>query len=154
MASEKRFSRFLVWTLVVFAGVSLTLILGILYGILSGTMTREFYNKLEGQQTEASMILKDRLSELETQIREMSLNNTVRVSLMLGVKSQLLEVIKKQYPYSSGAFFWVQENENSEFIPELPRSFWSLRDDLRKLSRTDKMRVIRFKKFGHAINST
>ncbi len=150
MASEKRFSRFLVWTLVVFAGVSLTLILGILYGILSRTMTREFYNKLEGDQTQVSMLIKDRLSELETQIREMSLNNTVRVSLMLGVKSQLLETIKKQYPNSNGAFYWVQERKDPAFIPELPMGLWSLIPDIQRLSGTDSLRIIKFQKLGYS----
>ncbi len=150
MPSEKKFLRFLVLVLVLFTVVSLTLVLGILYGILSSTMSREFDNKLESQQAAAGMILKDRLHELETQIREMSLNNTVRVSLMLGVKSQLLEVIKKQYPNSNGAFYWVQPKQDPAFIPELPMGLWSLIPDIKKLSSTDRMRIIRFKQPGYS----
>ncbi len=150
MPSEKKFLKFLVLVLVLFTGVSLSLVLGILYGILSSTMTREFDNKLESQQAVAGMILKDRLHELETQIREMSLNNTVRVSLMLGVKSQLLEVIKKQYTNSNGAFYWVQPKEDPAFIPELPMGLWPLIPDIKKLSSTDRMRIIRFKQLGYS----
>ena len=83
IVSGKRFSRFLIYTLAVFAGVSLTLVVGILYGILSRTMTREFYHRLEVQQAEMSMDLKDRLNHLETELREMSLNNAIKIHLYL-----------------------------------------------------------------------
>ena len=94
MLSGKRFSRFLTAVLVLFVGVSLTLIVGILYGILSRTMTKEFYHRLQVQQAEVGMILQDRFKLLETKLQEMSLKNTVRVNLMLEDKSQMLELME------------------------------------------------------------
>jgi len=148
MKSEKKFSRFIAWALILFEVVSLTMVLGILFGILSGTMTREFYNKIQVQQAEVDMVLKDRLNQLETELLELSLNNAVRVSLMLGVKSQLLEVIKTQYPYSNGAFFCVVRSEFGDFFPELPKHLRPLRPVLQKLSATEHLQVIRFGNFG------
>lgn len=148
LASRKRFSRFLTWTLVLLEGVSLTLVVGILYGILSRSMTQEFYQKLRVQEAEVNMALHDRLNLLETQLRDMSLNNTVRVSLMLGVKSQLLEILEGQYPSSNGSLFLVQEEEGSAFIPALPEGLSALEPHLRKLQHEKDLQKIEFQDFG------
>lgn len=148
LASQKRFSRFLTWTLVLLEGVSLTLVVGILYGILSRSMTQEFYQKLRVQEAEVNMALHDRLNLLETQLRDMSLNNTVRVSLMLGVKSQLLEILEGQYPSSNGSLFLVQEEEGSAFIPALPEGLSALEPHLRKLQHEKDLQKIEFQDFG------
>ena len=151
MDSGKRFSRFLAWALVGFQGVSLTLVVGVLYGILSRTMTREFDNKLQAQQTEISIVLQDRLNELKTNLREISLNNAVRVSLMLGVKSQLLELMQGQYPYSDGAFFLIQERESPTLIPDLPVRLRALGPHLRRLPHKGQLQGIKFRNFGDGL---
>ena len=151
MASRKRFSRFIAWTLVIFQGVSLTLVVGILYATLSNSMDHEFYNKLQVQEKEVSMALGDRLNQLETRIREISLNNAVRVSLMLGMKNQLLELMVKQYPFANGAFFFVQERDGSTFIPELPGSLMALKPSLQKLCQKKDLQKIEFQNFGDGL---
>jgi hypothetical protein len=151
MASKKRFSRFIAWTLVVFQGVSLTLVVGILYATLSNSMDHEFYNKLQVQEKELSMVLSDRLNLLETRVREISLNNAVRVNLMLGMKNQLLELMVKQYPFANGAFFFVQEMEGSMFIPELPGSLMALKPYLQKLCQKKDLQKIEFQDFGNGL---
>jgi PAS domain S-box-containing protein len=147
MTPRKRFSRFIAWTLVVFQAVSLTLVVGILYATLSNSMDHEFYNKLQVQEKEVSMALSDRLNQLEADIRDMSLNNAVRVNLMLGMKDQLLELMIMQYPFANGAFFFIQEMEDSKFIPELPESFTALKPYLQKLSQKKDLQKIEFHNF-------
>jgi len=151
MKKEKRFSRFLVWTLIIFEGVSLALVVGVLYSILSNTMTSKFYNELEVQKAEVCMALQDRINLLKNRLRELSLNNSIRVSLMLGVKNQLLEQMKKQYPYSDGAFFCVWEKENPGFVPELPESLRALRPDLEKLLEEKRSQTISFRDFRNGV---
>jgi len=151
MASKKRFSRFIAWTLIVFEGVSLTLVVGILYATLSRSMDHEFYNKLQVQEKEVSMALSDRLNMLETRVREISLNNAVRVSLMLGIKNQLLELMVRQYPFANGSFFFVQERDGSMFIPELPGSLVALKPYLQKLVQKKDLQKIEFKNFGDGL---
>lgn len=148
MASGKRFSRFIVWTLILLQGLSLTLVLGILFGILSRTMTREFYNKIQGQQVKVREALKDRFHELEAKLRELSLNNGVRVSLMLGVRSQLHEAIKSQYPASNGADFFVHEEGDTGFIPRLPETRRRLKPHLVKLTQKDHTQIHVLLPFG------
>jgi len=149
MVREKRFSRFLVSTLIIFEGISLALVVGVLYGILSNTMTSEFYNRLEVDAAEVNMALHDRINFLKNRLRELSLNNSIRVSLMLGVKNQLLEQMKKQYPYSDGAFFCVLEKENPGFVPELPESLRGLGPNFEKLLDENRSQTISFRDFGN-----
>lgn len=149
MATEKRFSRFLVLTLILFEGVSLALVVGILYGILSKTTAHKFCNKLEAHQVEVSMALQDRIGLLKQRLQGLSLNNAVRVCLMLGVEHPLLEIMKRQYPYSNGAFFCVREKENPGFFPELPEGFRGLGPYLEKLSGERRSQVSRFRDLGN-----
>jgi len=151
MKSGKRFSRFIVLALILFEVASLALVMGILFGILSKTMTWEFYNRLQGQQAEMNTILKERLNELETNLRDISLNNTVRVSLMLGVKSQLLDVLERQYPASDGVFYFVREEEGGHFFPELPQVLLPLNSHLQNLSQKEQMQTIQFGNFAGLI---
>jgi PAS domain S-box-containing protein len=151
MASRKRFSRFIAWTMVIFEGVSLTLVVGILYATLSNSMDHEFYNKLQIQEKEVSMALSDRLNQLETRIREISLNNAVRVNLMLGMKNQLFELMVEQYPFANGAFFFIKEKESSTFIPELPGSLVALRPYLQELCQKKGLQKIEFQDFGDGL---
>jgi len=50
--SEKKLSRFIAWCLILFQTVSLTLVLGVLYGILSRSVTHEFYHEVAQKQSE------------------------------------------------------------------------------------------------------
>jgi hypothetical protein len=120
MATKRKFSSFLVWTLIAFEAGSLALVVGLLYGFLSRSMTQKFYIQLEAQEAEVNTLLQDRLHQIKAQLRELSLNNTVRVSLMLGVKSQLLEHLQAQYVPVDGVFFYIQEQGRTAFMPELP----------------------------------
>jgi len=84
------------------------------------------------------------MDRLERQLVDISLNNTVRVSLMLGVKSQLEELLKQQFPYSEGIFSCVQASEDSEFIPPLPENLKGLRNRLLAFSDAKGVKVERF----------
>ena len=145
MASRKKFSRFIVSTLILFVGVSLILAIGTVYGVLSRSMTRDFFNTLQIQEKEVSMALTDRLNFLETQLREMSLNNAVRVNLMLGLRNQALELIQRDYPSSNGAFFLIKEKGSSIIIPELPENYKGLEPDLEQFYQEKDMQKILFK---------
>ncbi len=111
-------------------------------------MTQGYYQTLRVQEAEVSMALHDRLNLLETRLRDMSLSNAVRVSLMLGVESQLLEVLEGRYPPSNGSFFLVQEKEGSAFIPALPEGLRALEPHLRKLHLEKDLQKIEFQDFG------
>jgi len=148
MGSGKRFSTFLVRFLMVFEGVSLILVVGILYGVLSRTMTQEFESRLRMEGAEASMVLQDRINQLEAKLRELSLNNTVRVSLMLGVQGQLEEILASRFSPDDGARFLVWDAERSTFIPELPGVLQPLSGFLEKARAGRGLREVRFADLG------
>jgi hypothetical protein len=120
MRSDKRFSRFILYVLIIFQGVSLAFIVGILYGILSRTLTANFHNQIRAEATEVSMTLHDRLAQLNARLQELKLNNALRVGLMLGVENPILEVLTAQYPHANGAFYCVRVLETGRFLPQLP----------------------------------
>ena len=153
MRSPKRFSTFLSWTLVIFEAVSLSLVLGVLYTLLSRTIESEFLHRAEARQVETSMALNDRIELLRNQLHDIVTNNTIRVSLMLGVKSQVLETLKAKYTASNGAHFFVREAGQSEFLPPLPLQFMSIKQHLLWLRKITPHKPIRFQRIqnGHYV---
>ncbi len=152
MVFGKSFSRFLCSTLVLFEGVSLSLTVGILYGILSNTITREHSNAVQAEQTEVSMVLQDRLNGLQSRLRELSLNNTVRVSLMLNVKSQLAELMEQHYAPSNGMYFAVIEKDAPVSLPNIPEKIQSvLGPYLQELPREGGVREVELRNFGNGM---
>jgi hypothetical protein len=144
----RKFSSFLIMVLVLFEGFSLALVMGLSYWMLSRSMTLDFFHTLQAQETEAGAILHDRLSRLESRVRELSLNNAVRVSLMLGVRSQLLEIVDKQYCSEQGVVCLVREREGGIFVPGLPDRLKALEGFLTKLAGREKPESVRFMRVG------
>jgi hypothetical protein len=141
MASDKKFSRFLIWTLVLLQGLSLALVVGILYGLLSKSMDQEFRQKLGLQVSEVSSELNDRWKSLEMRLQEISSNNTVRVSLMLGVDNQLQETVEKLYPPSNGAYFLINKKTISRFVPSVPESLTVLKPHLLRFAASSNPQI-------------
>ncbi|MCP4107487.1 MAG: response regulator [Desulfobacteraceae bacterium] len=144
----KKFSRFLTVTLLLFAGVSLALVVGSFYGILNRTLTQEYSGKLRFEQAEISRILQNRLEEMENRARKMGLDNLIRINLILGMKNKILEIINQHYPFSRGALFLIQEEISSDFIPELPELLKNLKPHLHQLRQYQEEKIIRFRNFG------
>jgi len=148
MGSGKRFSTFLVRFLMLFEGVSLLLVVGLLYGVLSRTMTQEFESRLHMEEAEASMVLQDRFNRLETQLRELSLNNAVRASLMPGVRGQLEEILERRFSPGDGVLYLVWDAERSAFIPELPDLLEPLSAFLEEARTGRELDAVRFADLG------
>jgi len=144
---RKKFSRFLILILVLFEGFSLTLVMGLVYWMLSRSMTHDFFHKLQAQQMEVETILHERLSRLESRVRELSLNNAVRVSLMLKSKSQLREIMDQQYSNGQGAI-WLVRGKDSDFVPGLPDRIKALGDFFTLLAQRKNPESVRFMDFG------
>jgi PAS domain S-box-containing protein len=148
---NKKFSRFLTLTLLGFIGLSLTIVVGSLYGLLSTTMGKEFSNELKVVQSEICMALQERFNLLETRVKEASLNNAIRVNLMLGVKSQLSELLKTHHPFIEGAHFFIQEKGGSQFIPEIPDRYRGSIPSLIKIGQLSDFQNIKFQNQGNDI---
>ncbi|MFP4657920.1 MAG: PAS domain S-box protein, partial [Desulfonatronovibrionaceae bacterium] len=145
----KKFSTFLSWALIILSAVSLTVVMGILYIILGRTMTREFYNQLEAEQTKVSMALQDRFNEVETTLREIASDNVLRVGLMLGMNSQISETLQAKYSTAKGVLYFVSPaSDPDKFAPDPPQEMGFPKAHLRSLPRLDRMHARRFKPTG------
>ena len=144
MARQKKFSNFLVALLVTFVFLSLSLVVGVLYSILSASMTRQFNHEIEMQAAEINTAIDDRIGFLETQLRVLSLNNAVRVSLMLGVHGQLKEIMANQYAPVNGMMFAVEDQAGGAFTPELPTPLQGLSAEVEPFRKGEKIWPARF----------
>lgn len=126
MAGNVKFSRSVFKTLILFVGSCLALIIGILYFILTTSMTNQFRNKLQVEVAEISIILTDRFNSLQDNIQEMGYSNSIRVSLMLGLYNQLDEIITTRFPVERGAYYAVHEVKTGKIIPEQPKTVENL----------------------------
>ena len=145
---NKSFSKYLIRTLLIVESIFLTLILGILYGILSNTIEHDFNKSLTIQQTELSMDMQDRFNYIETKLRHLSSNNSLRVSLLLDMEGQIKELIEQKYPNRNGALFFVKNEKSDKFIPSLPKHLQPFKDEIELFTKTKNLKKINFHKFG------
>jgi PAS domain S-box-containing protein len=148
--SGKKFSTYLSWTLIILSTVSLIVVMGVLYIILSRTMESEFNNRLEAEQTKVSMSLKDRFNEIKTTLRDIGSDNALRVGLMLGMENQLKEILESKYSSSGGVMFFVRPEGGSLGItPQLPENFKYLAEHIHSLPPKDHLHSLTFKHVGN-----
>ncbi|MBN2712574.1 MAG: response regulator [Planctomycetes bacterium] len=110
VVSTGKFSRFLGFTLVGFMVVALVIAVSVLYDTVNVAMTREFQNQLLADQSEVSVILSERINEVESRLKEMSFNNLIRVNLMLEMEDPLKDFLANHYPYEEGARYFVRDD--------------------------------------------
>ena len=148
-----KFSKFITFMLLGFIVLSTTLVIGSLYEFLSTTMQREYYNELRAGQAEVAIILQDRFNLLEMQLKEASLDNALRVNLMLGVTQQLEERLPQLNPLAASTSFLIQETRTHRLIPDLPEHYQPLKATLEKLSFSSEPQTRKFIALNHTILS-
>jgi PAS domain S-box-containing protein len=112
-----RFSSFLMTSFVSQAAGCVLLISLCLYFYFDSRITGEFRDKLRAQQGQAELILEKRMDEVQRRLKDLSLDNTTRVTMMLGVTPQLDERIRMGYPAENGTYFFVRTGEAEEWLP-------------------------------------
>ncbi len=126
MIGKIRFSHSVFRVLILFVGACLALVMGVLYFILSTSMTEQFRNKLQVEAAEVSIILGDRFNYLQDKLQELGYSNSIRVSMMLGLNSKLEEVIATRFQSEGGVYFFVREAEEGTLIPKQSASIQEL----------------------------
>ncbi len=118
MVGKIRFSRSVFLVLTLFVGTCLALVVGVLYFILTTSMTEQFRNKMQVEAAEVSIILSDRFNYLQDRVQELGYSNSIRVSMMLGLRNQLEEILTTRFESERGAYYFVREVEKGQIIPE------------------------------------
>ena len=116
--SKKRFSTYLIATYVILATVSVVVILAALHIYFDTRVESEFYKKLRAQRGQVEIVLNNRITDIKDILKNLSLDNTLRVTLMLGAKSQLRERITQFYPSQGGVYYFVKKSGDNTFFPD------------------------------------
>ncbi|MEA2038551.1 MAG: PAS domain S-box protein [Thermodesulfobacteriota bacterium] len=118
MLKKKRFSRVLIIAVILLSSISITILSSVLFFYFSHRLEAEFTQKMSSQIGELELLIKNRLDGLNGRLHELSLNNTIRVTMMLGVASQLDEQMLGLYPASDGACFFIRDDTSGTIYPE------------------------------------
>ena len=116
--NQKRFSTYLIATYVILVTVSVVVILVALHIYFGARVESEFYKKLRAQRGQVEIILNNRIADIKDILKNLSLDNTLRVTLMLGAKSQLRERITQFYPSQGGVYYFVKKSEGKTLFPD------------------------------------
>ena len=130
---NKKFSVFLMKVLTGLTICSLLIVMTVMYGILSKSLTKEFYQRVDAEKERASNKLESRFNTIKNEIQVISLDNVIKVSLMLGVKNQVNEKIKNYYSDSNGIKYFIEDYKDGSFIPEMPESLKPLKTNLKNI---------------------
>jgi PAS domain S-box-containing protein len=114
----KRFSTYLITTYVILATVSVVVILATLHIYFGTRVESEFHKKLRAQRGQVEIILNNRIADIKDILKNLSFDNTIRVTLMLGAKSQLRERVTQFYPSRDGVYYFVKKSGEKTFFPD------------------------------------
>lgn len=114
LKSSKRYDTRKASTLVVMMAIGLVIISafaisGILYFSLAKSLTYEYEERVAAESGEVGLAVNNRVNRLKSRLKALSLDNTVRVTLMLGATRQLDEYLREVYSYDSDLHFIVQD---------------------------------------------
>ena len=115
--NQERFSRFLFISLFMFMGISLALVMGSLYWMFSSSMTKEFTNEVRARQAEVNMILHGQFTMIGSKLNELSLDNSLRVNLMLGIDKRLEEQLTINSAFPEGTEIVLLDHKTRRFYP-------------------------------------
>ena len=85
--NKKRFSTYLVTTVVMLATLSVFVILIALYGYFGKRVESEFREKILAEKGQVEIILNNRISDISGMLKDLGSDNIIRVTVMLDGKS-------------------------------------------------------------------
>lgn len=90
--------------------ISIFAVSGILYFSLVKSLTNEFEDRVVAESGQVGLAVDNRLSRVKSRLKSLSMDNTIRVTLMLGAIRQLSEYLSEVYSYDGDLHFIVQDN--------------------------------------------
>ena len=136
--SRRRYSTVLMATIISLVTLSVFVSLFVLNGYFTRRVDVEFHKKVRAQKGQVELLINKRMTAIDAVLRELSSDNTVRVTVMLGARTQLSEHMTQRYPHSNGSYYFVQNYSNQTICPE----------DNKELSEDFIRSVLRFRPKG------
>jgi two-component system, sensor histidine kinase len=125
-ASAATFRSYLKTRLMASVFLMVAIIGGSLYYCLNQAFEAQFLARARAEKNLAEEVLKDRIQNIDKRLREVANNNTVKITLMLGVKPQLKELLQEVCPPNDGAHYFVHGGPDQEFYPDKPQKLIQL----------------------------
>jgi PAS domain S-box-containing protein len=98
------------------------IISGTLFYWLNKAFESQFLARARAEKHLAEECIKDKLQAIDKRLQEIANNNTVKITLMLGVKPQLREILREICPPADGTHFFVQGGPDNECYPGTPKN--------------------------------
>lgn len=114
----ERFSRFLFVSMLIFMGITLALVMGSLYWMLSISIGKEFANEVRARQAEVDMTLHENFTRIGSKLNELSLDNSLRVNLMLGMDQRIDEQLSMESAFPEGARIILYNDDWQRIYPQ------------------------------------
>ena len=116
--NNKTFSTYLVTTFAALATLSVVVIVIALYGYFDKRVEAEFRKKILAESGQVEIILNNRISDIDSLLKDLGSDNIIRVTVMLDGKSQLKARVSEFYPSREGVHFFVKKQGEKTVIPE------------------------------------
>ena len=114
---ERSLSGILTSAIIIVVLISISFTSGITYLLLKRYIEQESKEKFKIQRHQAESLLSLRISQLKGRLRSLINDNTIRVTLLLGVIPQLRERMEMLYFPENGAYFYVEGTIDKVIIP-------------------------------------
>ena len=119
--------------IILLVAISVFAISGVLFHNLNNSLTREFEERVRAEGNEIGQALSNRIDAAHGRLRNLALDNTVRVTLMLETSRQLGEYLANSYAGEPDLHFFVTDPEHKNvfvagdapFSPEEIAHFFS-----------------------------
>ncbi|GEM_PF-2556950 len=115
--APKRFTTYLMRAIVLLVVGSVILASVALYIYFGNKLQSEFSQKVLAQKGQVELILGEKIVKLQNSIRNLSRDNTIRITLMLNVRSQLEERLASLYPSSGGTYYFIKKSSDKHLYP-------------------------------------
>ena len=114
---ERSLSGILTSAIIIVVLISISFTSGITYLLLKRYIEQESKEKFKIQRHQAKSLLSLRISQLKGRLRSLINDNTIKVTLLLGVIPQLRERMEMLYFPENGAYFYVEGTIDKVIIP-------------------------------------
>ncbi len=113
----RRFSTYLLRVIALLVVGSVLLGSGVLYIYFGRKLETEFKKKMLVQKGQIELLLDEKIVKLQNSARDLSRDNTIRVTLLLNVRSKLEDRLANLYPSSGGTYFFIHKKDEALLYP-------------------------------------
>jgi PAS domain S-box-containing protein len=113
-----RLSTYIALTISFLVFTSTAIISGVLYFSLEESLTSEFEERVKAEGGEVGQALQNRFDTIKSRLKAVTLDNAIRVTLMLGAQNQLQEHLNRNYGNNQWPHFFIfKKNSKKYFTP-------------------------------------